>query len=705
MTRRWPAPPTGPLVAAAVATQTGCWRDALMLWRDIVRHRPDDMLARQCAAEAALRVGHRGIADHMLGQVSVVPSHIRALAESDSSEDTGKALADLEPDIGAEIVAFRETHPLGAALPDDLIVATHALGWRPSFGVHSRMSKVRHVRRELEAMGDRPALKAYVAALLDRREHPDALHWAILALRDAGVRADDPVFRRAIDRFWSAELSEVDRMLADARLCRALGFPAFARIILLQALDLSRRAKERGKIRRRLASLAAERDRWLDDSDRLAAADFAGEAPERNALLQCPRDDVMREPLENAFGWLFESGLTGTAPYAAGEKRLLMVGNTLGCGGMERMLARAYRHFADSGDFAAVDLALLDYADDAPSAFYAKEAGVRAGDVLLLDKGARAAMPFSLLPGSWKARAQKLHDHIAATRPSVVHAWNDLTGLLAAYAGLVAGCPKIIIHFHHAPAVPRSGGAEQIASYPAVYRQLRDRSDIVTVFCAEAAARGYADWWRARQDERFRVLYNGFDWNAAPNDGTAAKTALGLDGDRPVIGTVLRFSEVKQPLLWVDTAIALTREAPDTQFLMVGDGPLRAAAADRFAEAGLAASVHMPGQVENVADYLAAMDLFWLTSRTEGLPNVLIEAQCSGVPIAAFDVGGIGETFIDGETGILVPPNDSAELARRSAALLTDGEWRAAASRAAVEQVEARFSSDSFFDGLRRLYA
>jgi glycosyltransferase involved in cell wall biosynthesis len=158
-------------------------------------------------------------------------------------------------------------------------------------------------------------------------------------------------------------------------------------------------------------------------------------------------------------------------------------------------------------------------------------------------------------------------------------------------------------------------------------------------------------------------------------------------------------------LLWAEAAIALAQQKPKAQFLMVGDGPLSEAVAARFAEADLAASLHMPGQVENVPDYLAAMDLFWLTSKTEGLPNVLIEAQFSGVPIVAFDVGGVGETFLDGETGALVPPNDVEALVARSKMLLEDDVWCAEVSRKSNEQALSRFSSTAFFDGLSRLYA
>jgi glycosyltransferase involved in cell wall biosynthesis len=302
-------------------------------------------------------------------------------------------------------------------------------------------------------------------------------------------------------------------------------------------------------------------------------------------------------------------------------------------------------------------------------------------------------------------RTQKLYDHILATKPSVIHAWNDLTGLLAAFAGLAAGCPKIIIHFHHAPDVPKSGRAEQISSYPEIYRRLRVRPEISTIFCAEAAARGYAKWWRVDQDERFRVTYNGFDWDIPTQKKGAAKIELGIAPDAPVIGTVFRFSPVKQPLLWADAAIAFGRKRPEARFLMVGDGPMQDEVAQRFDSAGMKDTLIMPGRVDNVADYLAAMDVFWLTSKTEGLPNVLIEAQFSNVPVIAFDVGGASETLLPGASGILVEADDVGALVSETNALFGEPSRLTEMAEVGRRNAVEAFSATAFYDRLSRAYS
>ena len=200
-------------------------------------------------------------------------------------------------------------------------------------------------------------------------------------------------------------------------------------------------------------------------------------------------------------------------------------------------------------------------------------------------------------------------------------------------------------------------------------------------------------------------MYNGFDWDSPTQDKGTAKIALGIAPDAPVIGTVFRFSNVKQPMLWAQAAIAFAKERPDARFLMAGDGPMQEDVAQAFKDAGLGGSVIMPGRVDNVTDYLAAMDVFWLTSETEGLPNVLIEAQFSNVPVVAFDVGGASETFLPGVSGILVDPDDVSALVHETNALFTDPARLAEMAEAGRRNAVASFSADAFYDRLSRAYS
>ena len=94
-----------------------------------------------------------------------------------------------------------------------------------------------------------------------------------------------------------------------------------------------------------------------------------------------------------------------------------------------------------------------------------------------------------------------------------------------------------------------------------------------------------------------------------------------------------------------------------------------------------------------------------LTSRVEGLPNSLIEAQLAGVPVITADVGGAGETFLADVSGRLVADADAERLASAALACLDDPAWMATARAASREQAMSRFGIDTYLSNLLRLYS
>jgi glycosyltransferase involved in cell wall biosynthesis len=94
------------------------------------------------------------------------------------------------------------------------------------------------------------------------------------------------------------------------------------------------------------------------------------------------------------------------------------------------------------------------------------------------------------------------------------------------------------------------------------------------------------------------------------------------------------------------------------------------------------------------------LDLFLLCSSSEALPNVLLESQAAGVPVIAHHVGGIGETMIDGRTGILVGEDSAAALSSAVLRAISDPFWRVRASRDGQAFVRERFSPENMIGNL-----
>lgn len=127
---------------------------------------------------------------------------------------------------------------------------------------------------------------------------------------------------------------------------------------------------------------------------------------------------------------------------------------------------------------------------------------------------------------------------------------------------------------------------------------------------------------------------------------------------------------------------------------IVGDGPMRAQLEQEALFMGLADTVQFLGVKSNVADYMHAADLLLLTSDTEGIPGVILEAGFLELPTVATCVGGVPECVTHGKTGILVGPEDEAGLVQSVQNLLQNAEERYRMGKAAKEWIEKKFTID-----------
>jgi glycosyltransferase involved in cell wall biosynthesis len=114
--------------------------------------------------------------------------------------------------------------------------------------------------------------------------------------------------------------------------------------------------------------------------------------------------------------------------------------------------------------------------------------------------------------------------------------------------------------------------------------------------------------------------------------------------------------------------------------------------------------VTLAGARSDVPAVLGALDLFVLTSDTEGLPNAVMEAMAAGVPVVAARVGGTHEVVRDGETGRLVPPGKAAPLVGGMEEILADPELRRRMGGAGRETIISSFSVDRMVASTRQAY-
>jgi glycosyltransferase involved in cell wall biosynthesis len=159
-----------------------------------------------------------------------------------------------------------------------------------------------------------------------------------------------------------------------------------------------------------------------------------------------------------------------------------------------------------------------------------------------------------------------------------------------------------------------------------------------------------------------RVLETGVSLIAAA-DVVSAEAALARnwDGELRCL-SVGRLASEKNPLLLVDTVAELRRRDPRWRLTIAGDGPLKPAVAEAVGARGLGSAVDLVGELPNgpqLWELYRSSHAFLHVSLTEGLPQVLVEAQAAGIPIVATDVGGVRAAMGDGTQALLVPPRSA----------------------------------------------
>ncbi|MGE3512713.1 MAG: glycosyltransferase, partial [Vicinamibacterales bacterium] len=172
-------------------------------------------------------------------------------------------------------------------------------------------------------------------------------------------------------------------------------------------------------------------------------------------------------------------------------------------------------------------------------------------------------------------------------------------------------------------------------------------------------------------------------------DRAACRRSLGLKADGVVIGTIGRPIEEKGHTHLIDAATTVLERHPEAEFLIVGEGQLRAALEAQAARAGLGDRVHFTGARSDVPELLSIMDVFAFPSISEGFGIAVLEAMASRLPVIASDIRPLADIIEDSVTGLLVPAGDGAALARAVTRVLDDADLRfqlAARGRALVER-------------------
>lgn len=184
----------------------------------------------------------------------------------------------------------------------------------------------------------------------------------------------------------------------------------------------------------------------------------------------------------------------------------------------------------------------------------------------------------------------------------------------------------------------------------------------------------------------------------------AIRRALGVPAQAPLIGCVARLSPEKGLDRFLKAAEHVHRQRPDVHFTIVGDGYQQAMLTRLSGQLGLSECMHIPGVAMDAAAVYPSLDLVVQTSRSEGMPLVLLEAMACARPIVAMRVGGVAEIVEAGSTGVLVDRNDWQALAQAVLELLEDPRRRRAMGEAGRRRVSQHFRLSSTVERAGELF-
>ena len=222
--------------------------------------------------------------------------------------------------------------------------------------------------------------------------------------------------------------------------------------------------------------------------------------------------------------------------------------------------------------------------------------------------------------------------------------------------------------------------------------------------CVSESARQFTHRRSGIPLEKLVAVPNAIDvarFDLAPG---AFRSELGLAEGVPLIATVGRLERQKGMALLLDSTASVLKDHPEARLVLVGDGPDETILKAQAEKLGIQGSAHFLGWRPDVPQILVDADVFVLASRWEGMPNVVLEAMAARRPVVATTVGGVPELVVQGETGLLVRPDDAAGLSESIARVLADPERSRGMGEAGRRRAEDEFSPDRMVRRYEELY-
>jgi glycosyltransferase involved in cell wall biosynthesis len=291
-------------------------------------------------------------------------------------------------------------------------------------------------------------------------------------------------------------------------------------------------------------------------------------------------------------------------------------------------------------------------------------------------------------------------------KPDIVHTHSSKAGILGRFAAERARVPRIVHTIH---------GMSFNRTQPWPLRKLCARLERKAARCSDAivavanAMIEQAVTARICRRQKLRTIYSGIEidrFTPTRYDRAAIRRTWGVSDDHVVVGTIARLFRRKGYEQLIPIMQKTAQREPRLRFVWVGDGAQRHMYEAELARLGLRDKTTLVGLVPPacVPEQLAGFDVLAHTSQWEGLPRGVVQALLMQVPAVAFDIDGTPEVVLDGQTGRLVPLNDTSKFAEAVLELAGSADLRRGMGHAGREHCRHRFDWHEMVTQLESLY-
>lgn len=300
-------------------------------------------------------------------------------------------------------------------------------------------------------------------------------------------------------------------------------------------------------------------------------------------------------------------------------------------------------------------------------------------------------------PGRRPGIVGVLRDHLRELRPDVVHT-HQIGALL--YGGPAAATLRVpvVVHTEHGKHYAQRWQTRMLG-WVAGHFAMR-------FFCVSSDIAQEVEISRIVAANKLQVVPNGIETGrfATSGDGRLVRSEWNIPLDAPVIGTVGRLTPIKAQDVLVRAFVQLRNRHPEARLLIVGDGSRRSELERLCQFHGIESHTHFAGYQEHPERFLQAMDVFALTSQSEGMPLAVLEAWAAALPVVAGDIPALADLIDDGKTGLLFSRNDEASLADRLDQALRDTTLARQMGEAGRELVMQKFDRSAMASAYQRHY-